>query len=151
MNFDIISHVTGCSSVYETDDDKYNMCVVLYNDGNECPLRQQSIKSLNIINDFHNPFYSGVLDILNENDILESSNEPSLKLLAPGFKLINNGRDFVFIYISSYTENILENLDNPSNIVMMFVINGSEDLFIDYLLWISCNFTFIELAGTFCQ
>jgi len=131
MDLDFKKYIESCSYPYETTDDKYTMCVVLFNNGNECPLRQQTIKSLIINDNFNNTFHDGILDIRNDNDILESSNEPALKLLAPGFKLINNARDFVFIYISIYDENNTANIDNPSNLMMLFVIDKSEDLFIN--------------------
>ena len=118
-------------SIYETDDAKYNISIILNSDGNLCKLTQQNIKSLNIVDDFQSPFHNGVIDILNNNDILESSNTPLLKLLAPGFKFINNGRDFLFVYISPYTSNILDNIQNDSNIAMLFVVTGTEDIFID--------------------
>lgn len=118
-------------SIYETDDAKYNISIILNSDGNLCKLTQQNIKSLNIVDNFQLPFHSGVIDILNNNDILESSNTPLLKLLAPGFKFINNGRDFLFVYISPYTSNILDNIQNDSNIAMLFVVTGTEDIFID--------------------
>lgn len=129
MNFEISDYINKCSSVYETDDSKYKICIILHSDGNECVLKQQNIYSLNIIDDFHNAFHNGVLDVLNNNDILESSNEPSLKLLASGFKLINNGRDFVIIYISPYNENVSD--DNSNNLCFIFTVTSSEDVFID--------------------
>ena len=113
-----------CTQEYDVINTKYFLCAALFNDGNLCKLSQQNIYSLVIINNFYDPFVKGYVDIFNNNDVLEISNNGATKLNSTGFKFNNNGRDLFIFSLKSNEYNGLE-------MAYLFVVYKTEDIYLD--------------------